>query len=146
MKLSKGFFGVLVIAILAVFLVGCGADGPAVNDEMKVGAVLDKYEQAMKMKRAENLADLFIYPIYVDGAYFINRDEAVAGFSLGFALTTIKEFSFKDRAITVSGNEAVVEAFMVSKLETFGFPTEEERRIILQLKKVGGVWKIVDSD
>lgn len=136
-----------VFLVVAVFISGCtGGGGSVTTDEQKIHNVLNQFESAMKSKNAEKLASLATYPAYLDGQLFEKKEQAVAYYNLGFAfITEIQEFKVVDREITITEDEAVVQAKLKSRVEALGEVFEDEQFFAMRLRKVGSTWKIVEA-
>ncbi|NLM40897.1 MAG: nuclear transport factor 2 family protein [Firmicutes bacterium] len=83
-----------------------------------------------------------VLPIYIEGIRF-DREQFVTLFQLNFLFIEVHEFQVAQRNISINGDSAVVEGVLRSKVITWGEPFEDEEQIVLQLKKVGGAWKLL---
>ncbi len=142
-------FKIAVLLLVVVFVSGCLEGFVSIEDqtdEQKISSILNQYEQAMNTKNSEKLAELLNYPIYLgDGKYIIGRKEqAVNLYNLGFSfITELHEFKITDRAIIItSGDEAVVEMTVKSKIETLGQIVDKEVSGTLHFRQANRRWSI----
>lgn len=142
MKLKRFLTAVFVLGLAAV-LTGCLGGGTGITDEDAVHSLLNQYEQAFRTKDAKKLADLYTYPIEIDGASFENAEEAAFYYTLSFEfLTEVHEFELFDRTLMITGSEATAEVTAKSKITLLGETLEDNVPGILMLRKVESQWRI----
>ena len=135
-----------VFLVVAVFISGCtGGGGSVTTDEQKIHNVLNQFESAMKSKNAEKLASLATYPAYLDGQLFEKKEQAVAYYNWVLRSSPKFRSSKSLREITITEDEAVVQAKLKSRVEALGEVFKDEQFFAMRLRKVGSTWKIVEA-
>lgn len=106
----------VILLLDAVLLVGClgGSGTSSVTDEQTIHSLLNRYQTAMKGMDAEGIANLFSYPIELDGEILEDKEHAILIFSFVFELIHIHEYELKDREVIIdsSGTDATIEGII----------------------------------
>lgn len=133
------------LLLAAVMLAGCtGGGGPSATNEQKIHELLNKYEKAMVNADAEGLADLYTYPLVIDGEELISKEQIVMMYTFVFTLMEFEEFEIKDRVVLVdgSGKTATAEGEAHVKFTSIFGPETDILPILFELTKSGSQWKI----
>lgn len=133
-----------VLLLIFVLLTGCTGARITNQDKQKINSILNQYEQAIKAKDPTKIADLLAYPYYVDEEFYLdNKEEATLLYTITFSfISEVHEFKLSDRKITISGDKAIAEVIVISKMTVLGEFSEESSLAVIELRKENNEWKI----
>lgn len=79
----------LTLLLVAILLVGCSGGSGSSPATTEINSVLNQYQSGMKKMNAESIANLFVYPLELDGEVLETKEQAIFMYSFLFGMIHI---------------------------------------------------------
>lgn len=134
----------LTLLLVAILLVGCSGGSGSSPATTEINSVLNQYQSGMKKMNAESIANLFVYPLELDGEVLETKEQAIFMYSFLFGMIHIHEYEIRERVIIIdsTGTNATVEGIIFAKITSFWGTETNSQPFVMKFRKVGGKWKI----